>query len=204
MTNYQVSQVGRSAAQVDAAIAAAVVGRPPVVPAWVTGRYYDGSSLYPSATFVDVTGLANTIFYAPFWVPYDVTVDRLAIYVSVASGTGGATARLALYNKHATLWKPGAVLLDAGTVAIDSTGLKTITISQALVGGNWYWTAFNGSATGASIKGFQNGVALGGRSDLSLPPEWCFQEVLAFGVMPANATPTAGGANLRTVSVRAA
>jgi hypothetical protein len=35
---------------------------------------------------------------------------------------------------------PGALLLDAGTVAVDTTGTKTITINQTLFG--LYWLAY--------------------------------------------------------------
>lgn len=198
-------RTGATPAQAAAAIDDALVPFPiNNLPAWETGRYYDISASGLATASAALSLVPNIIAYAPLWVPYDVSIDRFAIYVSTQSGTGGATARLALYAKHATLWKPGALIHEAAsTVAIDSTGLKTATVDLDLDGGTWYWTAVNASASGASINGITVGPAHRGRSDLSVGPESGTQESLAYGAMPANATPLAGGTSLRIVSVRA-
>ena len=79
---------------------------------------------------------ADTLYASPLWIPRAITADRLAIQVSTA-GASGKAARLGIYNDGTNLY-PGTLLLDAGTVAVDSTGVKAITISQALTKG-LYW-----------------------------------------------------------------
>ena len=78
---------------------------------------------------------ANTLWAIPFIVARDMTVDRIAIEVSALAE--GASARLGIYNNGTNLY-PGSLLLDAGTVSVATTGIKTITINQALPKGI-YW-----------------------------------------------------------------
>ena len=107
--------------------------------------------------------VADRIVAFPIVVVRNITVDRIAIHVSVA-GAAGKVARLGIYNNGTNLY-PGTLLLDAGTVAVDSTGIKEITISQALTKGIYFivgasdgtptvythgpsWTPLGVSATG--------------------------------------------------------
>lgn len=67
------------------------------------------------------------------------TLDRLAIYVTVAGSTG-AVVRLGIRNWNASTGLPGGVLLDAGTVVTEtSTAVAEATISQAVVAGTPYF-----------------------------------------------------------------
>lgn len=186
---------------------APVGGRAAAFEPWVAGRYYDISATHGASGFANQTLAANTILYAPLFVPRAVTVDRLAIYVAVASGTGGATARMALYTKATATGLPGALLLDPGTtVPIDATGLKEITVNQALQGDTWYYTAVNASAAGASVNGYSGGVGPAGMTDPSVGPAWGMNQSsgAAYGAFPANAGTLGLGSNARRVLVRAA
>lgn len=63
------------------------------------------------------------------WVIYDQsTIDQFALEVTTASGTGGSVARMCIYNAD-TDWQPEDLVNDYGTVATDTTGLKTLTIT---------------------------------------------------------------------------
>lgn len=100
-----------------------------------TGRYYS-SFLRAYSSSVGRSIIQNRLYAMPFPVLRPITVDRIAIEVSTA-GAGGAAIRLGIYNNGTNL-TPGTLLLDAGTVDATSTGLKAITISQALTKGI-YW-----------------------------------------------------------------
>jgi hypothetical protein len=86
--------------------------------------------------------VANTLYAMPFVVPKSITLDRISIRVtSLSSGN----ARLGIYADGGNIY-PGSLVLDAGIVSTGSTGVKTITISQALTPG-MYWLVLVGSST---------------------------------------------------------
>jgi len=68
-------------------------------------------------------------------VPRDITIDRIAIQVTGA--VDPSVARIAIYNNGTNLY-PGSLLLQAGEVNTSTTGIKAITINQALTKGV-YW-----------------------------------------------------------------
>lgn len=87
---------------------------------------------------------ADTIYAVPVTVPRLLTVDRIAIRVAVAAAAG-KKARLGIYGDGTNLY-PGSLVLDAGEVAVDSTGIKAITIDQPLDKGR-YWLALVSDGT---------------------------------------------------------
>ncbi len=105
------------------------------------GRPATGTVNYslPGAGFTGASteaNVANTLYYMPIMTRTTITLDRIAIQVSSSSVTTGSTARLGIYE--ATInWQPDALIVDAGTVAIDSTGIKALTIAETLVAGRY-------------------------------------------------------------------
>lgn len=81
---------------------------------------------------------ADKLYVMPFAPARAITVDRIAIAVTLA-GAGGTKARLGIYNSDAD-GKPAALVLDAGEVGVDGVGIKAITINQSLTKG-LYWLA---------------------------------------------------------------
>lgn len=79
----------------------------------------------------------------------DMTVDRIGVYCDTAA-SGGAT-RLGIYASDANN-RPGALVLDAGTVDTSTTGEKTITISQALTAGIYWLTAVEQGNTSVRVR----------------------------------------------------
>lgn len=75
------------------------------------------------------------ILFIPIYIAETFTFDRIAIDVTVA-GAGGTKARLGIYNYSDGL--PTSLVLDAGTVAVDSTGDKELTIDQELTPGYYF------------------------------------------------------------------
>lgn len=83
-------------------------------------------------------------YCVPIYFGADVTLDMIGIQVGTAVTT--SAVRLGIYSPGAD-GKPATRLLDAGTVATTSTGVKTITISLALKAGI-YWLAAKSDLSG--------------------------------------------------------
>lgn len=112
---------------------------------WVSGVYYTGQG---GATEEEGTNAitADILYALPIKIPNtgDVTADRISIDVTSAAG-GGSLARLGIYQNSNGV--PGALLLDAGTVAVDGTGAQEASISQVLSADKWYWLALVSDST---------------------------------------------------------
>lgn len=91
---------------------------------------------------------AGRLMYAPWLVKTDITLDRLAIEVTTA--VAASNARLGIYNAD-TSWQPTTLVLDAGTVSCATTGIKTLTINQALPAGR-YLAVHNVDTAGISLR----------------------------------------------------
>ena len=91
--------------------------------------------------------------FTPFMLAVGRTADRIGIEVTVAGTASVSVHRLGIWADSGGA--PGTLLVDAGTVATDSTGLKEVTISQALAANTLYWlgVAQQGApATTATIR----------------------------------------------------
>lgn len=148
-------------------------GWPP--PGFATGTYYSNPWATGSGT---KTLTAGALEIVPFPVPYACTIDQLA--AEVLTSGGGGLVRMGIYNSNAS-HLPGSLLLDAGTVTSAATGIRGITISQALTpgiywlaalvdaaGGTWRtWTGVNSqplgwtTGGGANVRYVATGVATG-------------------------------------------
>ena len=87
-------------------------------------------------------------------------IDQLGINVSVAGGAG-CKARLAIYKAASeTDLYPRDLILDAGEVAADSTGFKSIAVNLTLLPNVIYWMALNIGPTGVAAPTIKSiGVA---------------------------------------------
>lgn len=94
--------------------------------------------LLPVATFGTVVVVANRLVGTFMLVPRAMTLSHLLVEVTSAA-TAGKIARLGIYQVGTNLL-PGALVLDAGTIAVDGTGLKVSEISggQALTKGIYF------------------------------------------------------------------
>ena len=103
------------------------------IPGWTCGQIADTT----------VNGFQNDIIYGLIVPSATMSVTTIGINVTNAGG-GGTIARLGVYEAtpDALGWIPGTLVVDAGTVAIDSTGVKSIVISETLEQGRPYFTAF--------------------------------------------------------------
>ncbi|BAY23702.1 hypothetical protein NIES2100_34940 [Calothrix sp. NIES-2100] len=154
-------------------------------PGFVAGRYYINH--YGGAP---TTGTINTgsVYYVFYYIPVTASFDRLCVNVTTAASAGN-TGRLAIYNLSGNT--PTSLIVDAGDVAIDSTGSKEATISVTLSPG-WYALAFmqsggsavfNASGTSASVAGYVFGT-----TSVSTSFNTCLRATLSYGAYPSTAS----------------
>ncbi len=103
-----------------------------------SGGKYDSFSHGPYAGSLSTSVGFNGTRLPPILVPNPVTVSALWMYVGTA--VGGGLIRLGIYDYD------GNLVIDAGTIATDTTGWKSASISQVLDPG-WHFLAASASAT---------------------------------------------------------
>ena len=118
--------------------------------------YRVGDRLYPPTYYLYsaiTTGTltVDKLYAMPFPIARDVSIDRIAVEI-ITAGAEGAKMRLGIYKDGTNLY-PGDLLDDYGTVDVDDTGLKAVTISpaQSLVKG-LYWLFFIVDTTSVAIQ----------------------------------------------------
>lgn len=89
----------------------------------------------------------DRLYYHPMIFEESVTIDAVGVDVTTAGGAG-AVVRLGLYADDDG-W-PGSRLVDFGTVASTSTGIRTIAVSQTIDAGV-YWVATVGQVSGSTV-----------------------------------------------------
>lgn len=102
----------------------------PVIPA---GQYVLPCGAGAVATAATGNG---SLRLAPWRVERAITIDRLAVEVTTA-GEAGSVFRLGAYGDSSGY--PGALLVDGGTVAGDTTGAKEVTITALVLTPGLYW-----------------------------------------------------------------
>jgi hypothetical protein len=101
-----------------------------------TSRFFS----FPAASGTSDTAIAfgTALNLVPIWVPETATYTKIAVHNTGTHATG--TCRIGIYNADTEL-EPSTLLLDAGTVALDTAAVKEITISQSLNRGLYYGAA---------------------------------------------------------------
>lgn len=111
----------------------------------------------------------------------DVVITNALAQVAVA-GTAGATATLSIYNAAVTtgVWGATTKVADLGSVAIDSTGVRTISgLSTALAGGGLYALAVSVTANCTLVGALANEPGLRRRNANPSNP---FDQLLSYYV----------------------
>jgi hypothetical protein len=129
-------------------------------------RYFGSVLGATAASTVALT--ANRLYGLPFFLPISMRFDRIAINVTTLAA---GNARLGIYADGGAV-APVKLILDAGTVSTGTTGVKEITITQAL-SGKLHWLAIVSDA-GATIRGGAAGSLFAGffGTDSTLPTTW--------------------------------
>ncbi len=123
----------------------------PVIP--LSSRFTAGLYYGPEGTRTTVNLTAGTGHAIPFWVSNGASFDRIGAEVTVA-GAASTVIRLGIYADNGK-GTPGALLLDAGTIAGDAVAAAEITISQNIPPGLWwlFGVAIGGTPTVRAISG---------------------------------------------------
>ena len=156
-----------------------------------TGRYF-GSFLTGGAITTQSLASANSLRAFPFFIPKTMKFDRIAIRVSTAATGATPRIRLGVYeDKGDGSVYPGALVLDAGEVAVNTIGLKELAIDLTLKGGKLYWLSLIGQDTAtlaaAAIPAADSlATFLGLDNSLSGTPYLGYAIVQPYGALPAN------------------
>lgn len=134
---------------------AAISDRPAILPAvgeWFTPPF---ATMYSQT----ISGL-NHLVFIPVVIPSNVSsIDRIT--VEVTSSTASATVRLGLYSPDSSN-KPGALLVDGGTVACTSPGFYSVTISQAVTARGLLYVGVASQGATPSVRQAATGIMLKG------------------------------------------
>ncbi len=123
---------------------------------WVVPRWYHSQLTGLTGT---IAPTASELRLLPFYVPVPRAIDRVGCNVTTA-GTSGHVARLGIYNASPTTGMPTTVFLDAGTVAVGTTGVKEVTLTATLHG--LYWLGLTAqSGTFVSVATAQSALIAG-------------------------------------------
>lgn len=112
-------------------------------PNWGGGDYFTSGEysigMYSSGTFTTMSLTLNRMVVRPWIVPVRRAFDRIGINVTTAAtAASGGVLRLGIYADSGG--KPGALIVDAGTISSETLGSREITITQTLDPGV-YWLA---------------------------------------------------------------
>lgn len=108
---------------------------PQIHPGFRPDYYYGGASDIDAITTLKVT--ANRIMFTLFYVPVLTIFNRIGIEIT---NTHNSNARLGIYENDNAEAVPSSLVLDAGLVNCNTTGIKELNINQSLIPG-WYWLA---------------------------------------------------------------
>jgi hypothetical protein len=170
---------------------------------WSAGLYYDIRSSIGIGNSTSTAALsANILRTCPIYIPRGESIDRVAFNVNIAA-SAGKLARVGIYAAGAD-GLPGVLVSDLGTVAIDSTGDKTVTVATSPTAGRWYYLAivndesFTAAAFTASVSSPLGQSTVTGTAGLSA------FVAHTFGALPDPFPASARALTTPTLAVRAA
>lgn len=137
--------------------AAAGGGGGPFIAKVKTGSsFYHVAAAGLSSGVVIALGTGSTAMRSTaFLIDRACTLSSLSIFVTTA--VASSTVRLGIYADDGA-GRPGSLVLDAGTVATDTTGFKELAITQALTAGlYWFGVAQQGGASPISTQAVASG-----------------------------------------------
>lgn len=164
-----------------------------------TGEYIHPVNVGNYLTRAVVT---NRLYGIPIMVARDITVDRIALRVTTLDA--GKSARLGIYNNDGVNLHPGSLLLDAGEVSVGSTGVKAITINQALTKGIYHLALVSDGTP--TLHWYTRYTAPLGVDASYLQPNACWYVAHTYAALPDPYTTTTTFEDLRcpTVALRLA
>lgn len=165
----------------------------PAVPTPSSTYYFSNINNHAGGTIAASTGgaLDDVVQYVPIMIGEDMTIDRIGIEVTTA--LAASTIRLGLYTESAGA--PGTLIADFGTVSSATTGLKELTVSQAVSKGRVFaaWKV-DSSTTTVNVRRISGGWNLAQfvstQADALDPNDVHWRQTGVTGALPATATAT--------------
>lgn len=121
---------------------------PHKISGYKSGKYY--APVGTTANKIAVTRAKDRIDYVKTIIPIPTTFTGASVHVTTA-GTSTSVIRIGIYDDSDD-GEPGSLVSDWGTVDATTTGVKTITISEALYGTYWLASAWQGTGTGLALS----------------------------------------------------
>jgi hypothetical protein len=151
-----------------------------------TGRWWTPSN--NALSIGSLTNVANSIRFQAVIIDRDITISQLGVAV-VTIATAGQTCRIGIYSNDPTTTQPLTRLVDSGTLALDSTGTKTVTgLSVVLTKGLYWFCYFSNATTGtiASVANLNMPDVIGVGASLQLGIITGYSQSLAYTSLPAS------------------
>ena len=158
---------------------------PFTIPFAKKGSYYRAGNTTGASS--NYTFNLNRMYSQIMCFPEEITIDRLAIYVSVA-GAAGSVVRMGLYADDGTL-HPGQLIYDSGEINTTTTGPKTAAPPSPIViaKGTPFWTCFLCGVAAPKLK-TSDGTCLAALGTGNTVGGWSFNGFYferAYGALPA-------------------
>lgn len=160
----------------------------------VGARYY-GQAPYAPATTAPAAGTATVV---PFFVPRTHTINQIACDITTLAAS--STVALGIYGSD-EYDQPLGLVVDAGAVASDTTGFKTLTIATVLTPG-WYWLAALSLGGAPAMRSNTAAHELVTTTAASTASALNGYTATGLSALPARWTSTSAGANSPRVVVR--
>jgi len=157
---------------------------PFTIPLAKKGNYYRAGN---TAGYSTRASNLNRMYSQIMCFPEEITIDRLAIYVSVV-GAAGSVVRMGLYADDGTL-HPGQLIYDSGEINTTTTGPKTAAPPSPIViaKGTPFWTCFLCGVAAPKLK-TSDGTCLAALGTGNTVGGWSFNGFYAnqaYGALPA-------------------
>lgn len=190
---------GRGLLEAASAAAARVLLGAAPTRAFASGYWYQQAN-YNSGTTATVN---NELLAIGLPVLTSTTFDRIGCEVTTAAAS--STIRLGIYADNGG--KPGALIVDGGTVDSSSISVKEVVINQTLAAGT-YWLAFCAQGGTPTVRGRSaSGVTLGtfgAQTNASDASAGSFKQSGVSGALPNPMVISSTDGKMPSVSVRAA
>ena len=137
---------------------------------------------------LSIANAANTIRYIAVIIDRDITITQMGINV-VTIATAGNTCRIGIYSNDPTTTSPLTKLVDSGTLALDTTGPKTVTGLSIVLTKGLYWFCYFSNATTGTVAGVSTNFFpdVRGTTSLNLGPTNVLAQALAYAALPTTA-----------------
>lgn len=153
---------------------------------YLSGDHYPIETVSGDGTLVMTI---NLLSYAAFYVRRPTTFDRIALEITTI-GAAGSIVRLGVYQDNGT-YRPGTLLVDAGTIDSTVLGVSELVILQVLPSGTVWLAAVAQVAVPTCRSRFSNILSPTGENPAGNAnvDAWDDTGVIA-GALPATASPT--------------